>query len=91
MPSASPPSSVASVVSVSSLVAATGSACVSSAASAASSAKLGAGASSDSGSCPADGVSIQAVSPFSQVWIVGKVSVSPAASGSCSCSSNVSR
>ena len=51
----------------------------------------GAGCSSSSASWPSAGISVQAVSPFAQVWTAGNASVSPAFSGSCSESSKASR
>ena len=60
-------------------------------ASAATISNAGAGLSSSSASWPSAGTSVQPVSPFSQVWIVGKARVSPSASGSWKDSSKASR
>ncbi len=52
----------------------------------------GAGLSRSSSDWPSAGISVQGVSPFSHVWIVGKARSAPSASsGSCTWTSKVSR
>ncbi|CPU67778.1 Uncharacterised protein [Mycobacteroides abscessus] len=58
---------------------------------AAVSSNSGAGRSSSSPSSPSAGTCTQALSPSAHSWTVGKTSVSPAASGSLSDSTNASR